>query len=469
MNIEELYSYYLSSRTVTTDSRAITPGCIFFALRGEHYDGNDFVDEALRRGAAVCVTSRQQPDDSHCMVVDDVLATLQDLARYHRSQLDIPVVGITGTNGKTTTKELITAVLSRRYRTHATAGNHNNHLGVPLTLLSAPADAEILVVEMGASHPGEIDMLCHIAQPTCGLITCVGKAHIEGFGSLAGVIQTKTELYRYLAQRPGGACAFVNRDDSVLMNQVQLLASLSEWASPLYCYQPHTAQFDWEHDGLSVMTYGTNRDASVTGSLCGSDPYLKFYFEDDDEVYNVQTHLVGAYNFDNAMAAVCVGRFFDVASFDIKEALTDYHPANHRSQYCQRGRTGLLLDCYNANPSSMKVAIDNFATMKAPHKMLVLGEMRELGSESMKEHQQLVRYVLAEPQFEAVILVGDAFRQCQSLFDERVVWFANVDDARRYLDTLPEPPDGRTLLLKGSNSNRLWTLAEQRDATTPQS
>ena len=439
--IEKLYEQYLATRCITTDSRKITPGCIFFALKGETFDGNAFARQALEQGAALCVVSDPQYNNvDGCMVVDDVLTTLQQLARHHREQLTIPVIGITGTNGKTTTKELVNTVLSRRYRTHATQGNFNNHLGVPLTLLSTPADCELLIVEMGANHPGEIQFLCNIAQPTCGLITTVGKAHLEGFGSFEGVVQTKTELYRHLAMNHDESVIFVNADNEVLMGQAERLVSDKEG-----------------HPSLSIMTYGSSDEAQVKGSLVGSNPYMKFYFEDDDNVYTVQTQLVGDYNFTNAMAAVCVGRHFGVELFDIKQALEEYTPSNNRSQYKQTAHNGLLLDCYNANPSSMKVALDGFEAMQRDHKMVILGDMKELGKESDEEHYRLVVRLQRSTTIESVMLVGDNFRPFVP-DDSRFLWFASADEVKRYLTE--HPIEDHTILLKGSNANRLWTLEE---------
>ena len=291
--IEKLYKAYIASRRVTTDSRAITPGCIFFAFKGATFDGNAFAPQALEQGAALCVISDPQYKvDERCIVVPDVLATLQELAQEQRRHMTIPVIGITGTNGKTTTKELLHAVLAKRYKTSATAGNFNNHLGVPLTLLAIPADAQIAIIEMGANHPGEIADLCSIADPDCGLITNVGRAHLEGFGSFEGVVKTKTELYRHLTCKEG--LVFVNADNERLMR---------------------------EAEGMKTRTYGRSENADVRGTYVGSDPYLHFYFEVGDNVYNVRTHLLGAYNFDNCMAAVAVGLRFGVEPFDIKEAI----------------------------------------------------------------------------------------------------------------------------------------------------
>ena len=458
MMIEELYALYLKSHTVTTDSRKITPGCIFFALKGETFDGNTFVPQALKEGAAACVVSDPRyGNDSRCFVVPDVLGTLQDLARHHRERQTIPFIGITGTNGKTTTKELVNAVLSKKYRTHATQGNFNNHLGVPLTLLSMPVDTEIAIVEMGANHPGEIGFLCRIAQPTCGLITNVGKAHLEGFGSFEGVVRTKTELYRWLAEMPNSTL-FVNADNDILMAEAEKVCSIPELPSLIPAYAP-PSQPDWgNRPAVGMMTYGRSGEAVVKGSYVGSDPYMKFYFEDDDNVYTVQSQLLGGYNFDNAMAAVCVGRFFDVDLFDIKEAVEQYEPSNKRSQYKSTGRNVLFLDCYNANPSSMKVALDNFAALGCDHKVVILGSMKELGADSANEHRAIVRR-LGEMGLERVVLVGEEFRQAVEV--EGTGNMACFPDSRSAMDYFSAHPlSGATVLLKGSNSTKMWLLEE---------
>ena len=426
--IDKLYNAYLASRHVTTDSRAITPGCIFFAFRGANFDGNAFAPQALEQGAALCVISDPQYKvDDRCIVVPDVLATLQELAREHRRHLTIPVIGITGTNGKTTTKELVHAVLARRYKTSATAGNFNNHLGVPLTILASPADTQIAIVEMGANHPGEIAGLCSIADPDCGLITNVGRAHLEGFGSFDGVIRTKTELYRHLAAKNG--LVFVNADNEHLM--------------------PIAKNIDHH------LTYGSSAEADTRGTYVGSDPYMHFYFEVGDNVYNTHSHLLGAYNFDNAMAAVAVGLHFGVEPWDIKEAIEAYTPANQRSQWKETANNNLYLDCYNANPSSMAAALRAFSDIKAPHKAAIIGAMRELGSTSLEEHQRLVDTLnkshldyclLIDPEFDGISLTNNT---------------KHVNTTEEAITLLKEwGPKGYTILIKGSNSNRLWTLEE---------
>ena len=425
--LESLYQTYLKSRRVTTDSRQITPGCLFFAFKGETFDGNAFAPQALEQGAALCVISDPQYKvDDRCIVVPDVLATMQELARHHRAQLTIPIIGITGTNGKTTTKELVHAVLSKRYRTHATAGNFNNHLGVPLTLLAIPSDAQMAIVEMGANHPGEIAALCQIAEPDYGLITNVGRAHLEGFGSFEGVIQTKTELYRHLASKKG--TAFVNADNDILISQAAQCR-------------------------LDTVTYGSSEQAQVRGHLVGSDPYMKFYIEDGDSVYTIQSQLLGNYNFDNAMAAAAVGRYFHVDLWDVKEAIEHYLPTNNRSQYKETGRNTLFLDCYNANPSSMKVALDNFEALPKNNKVAMLGGMKELGEESQKEHEAIVNRLLAHPEICAV-LIGPEFAFAEE--NPSIQYFPDSDVAVAYF--AKHPLSGATVLLKGSNSTRMWKL-----------
>ena len=438
--IEQLYEAYLRSHTVTTDSRAITPGCIFFAFKGEKFDGNAFIPQAMEQGAAMCVGG------------DEALETLQALARHHRQHLQIPVVGITGTNGKTTTKELVHAVLAKRYRTSATRGNFNNHLGVPLTLLAIPEGTEIAIVEMGANHPGEIAFLCGIADPDCGLITNVGRAHLEGFGSFEGVIQTKTELYRHLAAKEG--TVFVNADNPLLMERL-----------------PRNTR---------NLTYGTDAAAMTRGTLVADSrsPYLHFYFEVGDNVYNVRTRLLGAYNFDNCMAAVAVGLHFGVEPWDIKEAIEEYAPSNQRSEYRETVRGNrLYLDCYNANPSSMEAAIASFRSLVGsgewgvdstrgqalptthcplPTKtMAVIGGMHELGAAEQQEHGRVVEQ-LAACRLERVLLVGPEWAPLPH--PDNMLLFPDTEAVAAYLKE--HPVTGATILVKGSNTNRLWTLEE---------
>ena len=454
--IEQLYQAYLASHTVTTDSRSITPGCIFFAFKGEHFDGNAFAPQALEQGAALCVISDPQYKvDDRCIVVPDVLRTLQELACEHRRHLTIPIVGITGTNGKTTTKELVTAVLAKRYRVSATKGNFNNHLGVPLTLLSIPANAEMAVVEMGANHPGEIEFLCRIADPDCGLITNVGRAHLEGFGSFEGVVMTKTELYRWLAGKEG--LAFVNADNDILMHEAEHLATIPGLRSFIPAYAPDTPAFvpsTIEKTPLSISTYGRTQEADVRGTYVDSTPYLHFYFEVGDNVYNVRTHLLGDYNFDNCMAAVAVGLHFGVEPFDIKEAIEAYIPSNQRSEYKETARGNhLYLDCYNANPSSMAAAISSFANMHGT--IAIIGGMHELGREEHREHQKVVD-LLDECHLDSALLIGPEFDGID--LPANMLRFPDTAAVGQWLKA--NPPAGATILVKGSNTNRLWTLEE---------
>ena len=465
LTTDQLYSVYLQSRTVTTDSRAITPGCIFFAFKGEHFDGNAFAPKALEQGAALCVISDPQYKvDDRCIVVPDVLSTLQALARHHRSQLTIPVVGITGTNGKTTTKELVHAVLSKRYRTSATKGNFNNHLGVPLTLLAIPADTEIAIVEMGANHPGEIEQLCNIADPDCGLITNVGRAHLEGFGSFEGVVRTKTELYRHLAGKHG--LAFVNADNERLMHEAEKLATIPGLRSVIPTYAPDNPAFvpsTIEKTPLSMLTYGRTNNADIRGTTIEANndmplqdsPYLHFYFEVGDQVYNVRTHLLGDYNFDNCMAAVAVGLHFGVEPFDIKEAIENYRPTNQRSEWKQTQRNNLYLDCYNANPSSMAAAIASFKCIIALKKMAIIGGMHELGTAERKEHEQIIEQ-LTNCELDQVMLVGPEWASLPH--PDNMLAFADTDAVAQHLQQ--HPVSNATILIKGSNTNRLWTLEQ---------
>ena len=492
-DIDNLYQVYLRSHAVTTDSRNITPGCLFFAFKGEKFDGNAFAPQALEQGAALCVVNEKWKresgklgDDERIVGVPDVLKTLQELACEHRRHLEIPIIGITGTNGKTTTKELVHAVLAKRYKTSATKGNFNNHLGVPLTLLSIPEGTELAIVEMGANHPGEIEFLCGISDPDCGLITNVGRAHLEGFGSFEGVVRTKTELYRHLAGKHG--MVFVNADNERLMHEAEKLSTIPGLRSVIPAYAPDNPAFvptTIEKTPLSMLTYGKTQEADVRGTIVGSGqcvvdstreqilstthyplltPYLHFYFEVGDNVYNVHTHLLGDYNFDNCMAAVAVGLHFGVEPWDIKEAIEEYVPSNQRSEFKETSRGNrLYLDCYNANPSSMAAAIASFSTMigvKGSERtnakcFAIIGGMHELGRDERKEHKRVVAQ-LAECGLERVLLVGPEWDGLTLPAEMRR--FADTEEVRGWLRE--NPVSGATILVKGSNTNRLWTLEE---------
>ena len=424
MEIKELYEIYKAHPIVTTDSRNCPEGSIFFALKGETFDGNKFAIAAIEKGCAYAVVDDKSVVHPKVILVDNVLETLQALARYHREQLDIPFVGVTGTNGKTTTKELVATVLSKKYRVHYTQGNFNNHIGVPLTLLSIKPDCEMAVIEMGANHPGEIKTLANIALPTCGLITNVGKAHLEGFGSLEGVINTKKELYDNLAER--GGYVFVNAANSLLMN--------------VLC-------------GVKYTTYSSSAEmsANVNGRLLRCAPYVEFEWNNR----HISTHFVGAYNLDNMLAAITVGLHFGVSEDDICSAISDYIPANNRSQLTKTERNTLIVDAYNANPTSMMAAIDNFELMEGENKVAILGDMLELGEQSILEHQTIVRRLI-NSKIEKVILVGKEFKKvCEELGVDK---FEIVDSLNETFNSQLSILNSKLILLKGSNGIGLYKL-----------
>ena len=464
MNIEDLYSQYLKSRRVSIDSRAVTENCIFFGLKGEHGDGGSYAAVALEHGASLCVIENPEYKvDERCIVVDNSLKTLQDLSKYHRQHLDIPVIGITGTNGKTTTKELTNAVLSKKYKTWCTQGNLNNHIGVPLTILSTPENTEVLIVEMGANHPGEIEFLCNIANPDHGVISNVGRAHLEGFGSFKGVVKTKCELYKHLAAMAG--TIFVNAEDEILMERAEKFAVLPSIPSMLPGVVPPVPLAmqgrygdDFKPRGVnmpmaSVVSYGNSDLAEYAGHSCGANPYLEYVFVSNQKEIEVSTRLFGEYNFPNAMAATCIGEFFGVNDDDIRSAIESYIPSNNRSQYIKTARNTVVLDCYNANPSSMNAAINSFKTMKGENKVVFLGGMRELGISSAKEHRSLFDLV-ASHNYDLVVLVGEEFKFAKGM--SHTLWFPTSDDARKHFED--NPLSGKTILLKGSNSNRMWVI-----------
>ena len=452
MGIKELYEIYKAHPVVTTDSRNCPEGSIFFALKGETFDGNKFAVAAIEKGCAYAVVDDLNQctmhnaqctiKESQLILVDNVLDTLQQLAHYHREQLDIPFVGITGTNGKTTTKELVATVLSKKYRVHYTQGNFNNHIGVPLTLLSIKPDCEIAVIEIGANHPGEIKTLANIALPTCGLITNVGKAHLEGFGSLEGVINTKKELYDNLTER--GGHVFVNAANPYLTNIIN--------------------DFQLSTFNFQLSTYSSNSDvaADVNGRLLRCAPYVEFEWHSQLSTFNFQlsTCFVGAYNLDNMLAAITVGLHFGVDEKDICDAISNYVPANNRSQLTKTERNTLIVDAYNANPTSMMAAIDNFDIMEGENKMAILGDMLELGEQSEVEHQNIVRRLM-DSKIERIILVGKEFSKCimhnaQCTIDTRFVVYESLD---AMLETqCIASLQSQLVLLKGSNGIGLYKL-----------
>jgi len=427
MEIAELYTLFRKYPSVTTDSRMCAKDSIFFALKGEIFNGNLFADKALEAGCAYAVVDERpgdEPANERIILVDDVLTTLQKLANYHRRKLKIPIIGITGTNGKTTTKELIAIALSREFKVAYTQGNFNNHIGVPLTLLSMNKSHEIGVVEMGANHPGDIRALCEIAEPNYGLITNVGKAHLEGFGSFENVISTKGELYDFIREHEGKV--FVNKDN-------QILYELSE--------------------GMDRILYGKN-DPSLfaSGAIADATPFLEFDWSFFDSSYRVKTSLAGEFNFDNAIAAVAVSKFFGINAELISAALQEYEPQNYRSQFKRTERNDLIIDAYNANPTSMKASLDFFTSIPSSvPKMVILGEMKELGAISEEEHLWMVNFIKNQS-YDRVYLVGNVFRNLIPS-DESYRFFEDVESLIESLNA--EPVTGHYILLKGSHSVHL--------------
>lgn len=421
------YDYFKREPRVTTDTRRIESGSVFFALKGASFDGNKFAKSALDAGCAYAVVddAAVAAEDERIFCVPDALRALQNLAALHRREMALPILQITGTNGKTTTKELCAAVLSKKYNILYTQGNLNNHIGVPQTLLRLRPENELAVVETGANHPGEIADLSRIVQANCGLITNVGKAHLEGFGSFEGVVRTKTELYADLRTREG-SLVFLNADDDILANRVA---------------------------GLKTVTYSSaGRSADVAGELIACDPFLRYRWRRAGGQYHeVQTQLIGSYNIANALAATAVGIHFGVSEEAISEAIAAYAPTNSRSELRRTERNKLIVDAYNANPTSMRAALENFRLLPDEHKMMILGSMKELGAASAQEHSLLVSMALCSGA-EAVWLVGEEFRP----YAEGCRFFADVDAVSEELRT--NPLEGKTILLKGSNSTRLHQL-----------
>ena len=442
MDIKELYQLYQQHPCITTDSRDCPKDSIFLALKGESFDGNKFAASAIEKGCAYAIIDEPEyKQDDRFILVDNCLQTFKDLAREHRRQFDIPVIGITGTNGKTTTKELIAAVLQQKYNVLYTQGNFNNDVGVPKTLFRLTKEHEIAVIEMGASHPGDIKTLVETAEPTCGLITNVGKAHLQGFGSFEGVIKTKCELYDFLRSRKD-SLIFINADNEHLIDQIG------------------------EEEEIWLSPYSTDPEKQyncISGEIIACDPFLKFRWREPLMVleeegrstkwHKVQTQLIGSYNIDNLLAAIAVGINFGVERKKICEALENYAPSNNRSQMTVTAKNHLVVDAYNANPSSMQAALENFSLMQADHKMAILGQMGELGADSNKEHRQLVSYLEAAG-FDEIWLVGDNFRDIPCSFRK----FHDVEEVKAAIQE--QCPEGFYILIKGSNSNKLFQLPE---------
>jgi UDP-N-acetylmuramoyl-tripeptide--D-alanyl-D-alanine ligase len=421
ISIEELYGIYKHYRSVQTDTRKIEKDDIFFALRGPNFNGNEFAQKAIEKGASYAVIDETKFEiPGKTMLVDDVLIALQELANHHRAQFNIPFIAITGSNGKTTTKELIHAILSTTFTTYTTQGNLNNHIGVPLTILNIRDDAEMAVIEMGANHIGEIASYCEIALPTHGLITNCGKAHLEGFGSEEGVRKAKGELFDFLRTLTHGY-AFVMWD----YNYLQKMSK-----------------------GISgIIKYGTGGDAHVIGRVLKNDPLLEVEILQGLDEKRIKTQLVGEYNLPNVLAAVTIGKFFKVADSKIRSAIENYIPSNSRSQLIQNGDNQIILDAYNANPSSMKLAIENFSKM-AGDKVLILGSMAELGNDSEKEHQALVKQI-GDHQWKEVILVGNEFQKISHPFHQ----FKNSDEVNAWMQQ--QKFKNTSILIKGSRSMQM--------------
>ena len=426
-SLEELYSLFQAHSVITTDTRHCPEGSLFFALRGERFDGNAFALQALQAGCAFAVVDDPAVGgDERLLHVPDVLTTLQQLAALHRRTLGTPIVQITGTNGKTTTKELTAAVLARKFDLLCTQGNFNNHIGVPKTLLQLRPHHQMAVIETGANHPGEIALLTDLVQPECGLITNVGMAHLEGFGSFEGVMRTKGELYDYLRHKPGGFI-FLHADNEHLCRMA---------------------------GSLPAVRYGLpGHDYYTEGEVLDCTPFLRLRFRTQGGAWHeVQTHLIGAYNVANVLAAAAVGAHFGVPDVDIAEALAAYEPTNNRSEWMRTQRNELIVDAYNANPTSMKAALDNFALIAHDHKMAILGEMRELGTASDEAHRAVAAQA-ASLHCEEVWLVGEAFRAHAA----GARWFPSVAEVKAALEA-EGAPTGRLILVKGSNGTRLFEL-----------
>jgi UDP-N-acetylmuramoyl-tripeptide--D-alanyl-D-alanine ligase len=420
--ISNLYKEYLKHPNITTDSRNISQNSIFFALKGDNFDGNEYALKSLELGCnLVVVDDLKLKDTSNCYYVPNVLTALQKLAKLHREKLNIPIIGITGTNGKTTTKELIAAVLSTNFNTQYTKGNLNNHIGVPLSILSINKKHEIAVIEMGANHIGEIETLCKIAQPTHGIITNVGKAHLEGFGSFKGVIKAKTELYQYLVSRKG-SIAFINAGNSILME--------------------HGAK-------LNSYTYGLLDKADCIFEDIIADPFVKMKWNSD----TIKSKLIGKYNAENIMAAVCIGDYFEVETDDITKTISEYTPKNQRSELVKTQSNKIILDAYNANPSSMKEAIKNFKQMNTNSPMLILGDMFELGTYSFTEHQKIIQ-IVKEYCFKEAVFVGNNFHQIINNIE--FTSFKTTEEARLYFSKTKISE--RNILIKGSRGMQLENL-----------
>jgi len=423
MITNEIYSLFLKSGKVSTDTRKNVSGSLFFCLKGDNFNGNEFAEKAFELGASYVITDEPEYKlNDRTFTVPDTLSCLQELAILHREKLSLPVLAITGSNGKTTSKELINAVLSKKFNTLATSGNLNNHIGVPLTILSVKPEHTFAIIEMGANHQGEIEKLCHIANPTYGLITNIGKAHLEGFGGLEGVVKAKTELYRYIQNNNG--LVFVNGNNHILMN-------LSE--------------------GLLREIYGNTK--TIFSEIADYDQYLKVNWHYNQKIIQISTKLFGSYNLENIMAAISIGLFFGVNEVDIAEAIEGYKPQNHRSQIIKGLNNNIIADLYNANPSSMLAGIQEFIRIPGNNKILILGDMLELGAYTHTEHQKIIDYLTGQ-QIKDVYLVGTNFKKASSGSGYQA--FDQVEKLKEWIAIYPLK--GKTIYLKGSRGTHLEEL-----------
>ncbi|MEL4308087.1 UDP-N-acetylmuramoyl-tripeptide--D-alanyl-D-alanine ligase [Joostella sp. CR20] len=422
MKIEALHNIYLTTEGIVTDTRKIKENTLFFALKGDNFNGNTFAEEALKKGASFAVVDEEKFQTSeNIILVENCLDTLQQLAKYHREYLNIPIISLTGSNGKTTTKELINAVLSKKFKTVATQGNLNNHIGVPLTLLSMDKTTEIGVVEMGANHLKEIESLCNIAHPNYGYITNFGKAHLEGFGGVEGVIKGKSELYNHLIK--SDKTIFYNADDSI---QTEKLSGYK-----------HKVGFSQKE----------NTDYQI--KLQSADPFVTISYNDT----NIQSNLIGTYNFTNIAIAITIGTYFDIPTEAIKDAIENYKPTNNRSQIITSKKHEIILDAYNANPSSMKVALENFSQLNTEGKVVILGDMFELGNEATREHQNIAS--LAENlNFDLTLLVGENFFKTTTKSQK----LKTFNDLKTYIEN--NNIQQKNILIKGSRGMALERILE---------
>ncbi len=428
VTIEELYRLFINcNQKITTDTRKLEQGAIFFALKGDNFDANTFAKQAVNAGCAYSIVdSETVSNETTILLVNDVLEALQQLAKHHRQQLKFPVIGITGSNGKTTNKELIHAVLSKKYNTYATKGNLNNHIGVPLTLLALTNEHEMAIVEMGANHQGEIAMLSDLSDPDYGMITNIGKAHLGGFGGLEGVKKGKSELYKHIKQKKGKI--FINGNDSVL-------TELS--------------------NDLDKIYYGENSNFDVHGKLFLNSEFVEFKWNIKSESLDnqplVKTHMFGQYNFINLLCAACIGNYFGVKETDINDALASYMPEMNRSQVKKTESNTLILDAYNANPSSMSLAIDNFNKQVFENKIVILGDMLELGEYSEQEHEKIIKQI-ENCTFKKVVFVGIQFFRLKNKFN-RYYFYENIEDFKK--DDTTNRISGSNILIKGSRGIQL--------------